>query len=152
MIRINYTTDSKRPGEQGECASLAELRRIISQKSGRGDVAITPFEAAGYVRGWEVAVNETVIAFAYDMNGHAPDPGTRKLHAAAAKHADYLESTLIPDLRASGRNFTADDLARCVGFMRALMGIEEGMDECAVCHKRFNATRRDKSPICRGCK
>jgi hypothetical protein len=30
-----------------------------------------------------------------------------------AKFANWLKTTLVPDLRASGRNYTANDLARC---------------------------------------
>jgi hypothetical protein len=159
MILISFTLDSKRKPHGGEVivGSLAEGRRIINQKSGLVP-NFTPIDAAHYERAWEVTCGDTVIAYAYDQETTASAirrtamERDDKLIAAATKHANFLESTLIPDLRASGSNFTADDFARCVGFMRALMGIEEGMDECVVCHKRFNATRRDKSPICRACK
>lgn len=32
---------------------------------------------------------------------------------------EFLEETLIPDLRTSGRDMTADDLDRCVRMIRA---------------------------------
>lgn len=36
----------------------------------------------------------------------------------ALDHIDFLENTLIPDLRESGADATADDFARCIEFMR----------------------------------
>ena len=37
-----------------------------------------------------------------------------------AAHVAFLEGTPIPDLRASGSNFTADDFALCVRIIRQL--------------------------------
>jgi hypothetical protein len=40
----------------------------------------------------------------------------------AADHVRYLETTLIPDLRASGCDAMADDLELCVRIIRAYRG------------------------------
>lgn len=42
-------------------------------------------------------------------------------HQEASEMIQYLEGTLIPDLKESGLEFTAEDFERCVKIMKALM-------------------------------
>jgi hypothetical protein len=43
----------------------------------------------------------------------------KKVSAAARRHADFMIHTLAPDLKASGREFTARDVRRCGRLMMA---------------------------------
>jgi len=47
----------------------------------------------------------------------APMPA-QKVSSADRRHADFMIKTLAPDLRASGRKYTAKDVARCGRLMK----------------------------------
>lgn len=67
----------------------------------------------------------------------------------------FLENPLTDDGRTyvreslGGREACATALAR---MWAEHYGIKDGADECVICYGRFDATPRDKHPICPSCK
>lgn len=53
---------------------------------------------------------------------------TGELLVQARVHVAYLKSTLIPDLRVSGANCTADDFAECCRLIVRLSALVKGVE------------------------
>lgn len=72
MIRIRFTMDSKRRGQQIEARTLNSAKRQIRCARGKKKT-FTPEKIHGYPKAWEVTCGDTVVADAMQL-----PPGARR--------------------------------------------------------------------------
>ena len=69
MIRLSFTSDSKRRGDVVHVPTLAHVASEV-----RGDATLAPVAMYGYPEAWEVTCRDTVIAYAMRLpDGAGPD-------------------------------------------------------------------------------